>query len=213
MYTPPLFRVETDAALAFATERGFGTFIAVADGRPVAAHLPFALERTGEDVRLEVHVARSNPMHGIVATSRDVLVTVTGPDAYISPDWYLAGDQVPTWNYVAVHLSGTARLIAESDNLAVVDRLSAVFEDRLKPKPPWKSDKMTPARKEAMLKAIVAFEVNVTAVEASFKLSQNKPRADRMEVSRMLDWRGDWGSRGVSALMNAALKAPPDRRS
>ena len=206
MYIPPVLNADTETALDFAAERGFATFIAVDDGRPVASHLPFLLERRPGTVRLEAHVARANPLHAIIARAPDILVTITGPDAYISPDWYVASDQVPTWNYVSVHLSGTARLLPPGDNLAVVDRISAAFETRLAPKRPWTSDKMTAAKRDAMLKAIVGFEVTVTSVEAQWKLAQHKSRPDRIEVARMLDWRGDGGSRGVAQLIAESLK-------
>jgi transcriptional regulator len=206
MYIPTVFTTDTDKALDFAATRGFGTFVAVDGGRPVASHLPFLLERRDGRVMLEAHVARANPLHDIFARAPDVLVTVMGPDAYISPDWTIAKDQVPTWTYVSVHLSGVARLLPAVENLAMVDRMSAAFEERLKPKRPWTSDKMTPAKREAMLKAIVGLEVEVTAVEGQWKLNQHKPRADRMEVVRMLDWRGDWGSKSVAELMIETLK-------
>lgn len=207
MYIPPVFKTDTEQALDYAAARGFGTVVAVDGGRPVASHLPFLLERRDGRVRLEAHVARANPLHAVIARAPDVLVTVTGPDAYISPDWYVASDQVPTWNYVSVHLSGSARLFPAADNRAIVDRLSAAFEARLAPKPAWTSDKMTSARRETMLQAIVGFEIDVTGVDGQWKLAQHKTRPDRMEVARMLEWRGDWSSRGVAELMIETLKA------
>ncbi len=206
MYIPPVFKTDTEKALDYAAARGFGTVVAVDAGRPVASHLPFLLQRHDGKVRLEAHVARANPLHAVLARAPDVLVTVAGPDAYISPDWYVASDQVPTWNYVSVHLAGVARLLPAAENLAVVDRLSAEFEARLAPKPAWKSGKMTPARREAMLQAIVGFQIEVTSVEGQWKLAQHKARPDRMEVARMLEWRGDWNSQGIAALMNETLK-------
>ena len=96
--------------------------------------------------------------------------------------------------------------VARDGNLAHVDRLSAVFEQRLAPKPPWKSAKMPADRLDAMLGAIVGLEIAVASIEAQWKLAQHKTRPDRIEVARMLEWRGDWGSHGVAELMNAGLK-------
>lgn len=191
MYVPPLFKTNDDTALAFAAARGFGTLIAVDQGRPVAAHLPFVMHNDGSlGVRLELHVARANPLHSIIAGAPDVLLTVMGPDAYISPDWYVSADQVPTWNYVSVHLTGTAATLPLNENLGHADRLSAQFEERLRPKKPWLSSKMTETRRAAMLGAIVGIEITVTKVEAQWKLGQHKSVADQEGVIRGLDMLG-----------------------
>jgi len=179
MYVPPAFKTDDAAALAFAAKRGFGTVIVVDNGRPFASHLPFELIAAEGANKAIFHVARGNPLHEIIGRAPDVLLTVLGPDHYISPDWYASADQVPTWNYVTVHLSGTARALERSENLGLVDRLSARFEADLLPKKPWTSAKMTPAKREAMLAAIVGIEMTVTRIEASWKLSQNKQSADQ----------------------------------
>jgi transcriptional regulator len=206
MYVPPVFKTDDDTAWAFVEARGFGTVVAIDGVKPVAAHLPFLIDRTGPTPRLEAHVARANPLHEIIARNPSVLITVMGPDAYISPDWYIADDQVPTWTYVSVHLTGTARILSREQTLAHSDRLSSQFESQLAPKPPWTSAKMTPAKREAMLSAIVAFEIEITGLEAQWKLAQHKPRADRHEVIRMLQWRGDRGSDAIAEQMIAKLK-------
>ena len=179
MSVAPAFKIDEPTALAFAAARGFGTLIAVDDGRPVASHLPFELSESDGTRRAIVHVARGNPLHDIVVRAPDVLLTVLGPDHYISPDWYQAADQVPTWNFAAVHFTCTARVIDAAGMRDLVDRLSAHFEARLLPKKPWTSDKMTPAKREAMLRAIVGIEMTITRIEASFKLSQNKTDVDQ----------------------------------
>ena len=106
------------------------------------------------------------------------LLAVQGPHAYISPDWYGVDDQVPTWNYVAVHLTG--RLVA-LDNDALrgsIDRLSTAFEDRIAAqtgKTPWQSEKMSPDALAGMMKAIRPFRFEIEAIDSTYKLSQNKP--------------------------------------
>jgi len=191
MYIPPAFKTDDATALAFAAKRGFGTLVAVDGGRPVASHLPFLLH--GDEpgaISIALHVARANPIAEIIGRAPDVLLTVLGPDTYISPDWYVSADQVSTWNYVSVHFTGTARTIAQADNLAHVDRLSARFEADLLPKTPWTSAKMTPARREAMLQAIVGIEITVTKIEAQWKLGQHKQAADQDGVVANLEKLG-----------------------
>jgi transcriptional regulator len=191
MYTPPAFKTDDATALAFAAKRGFGTLIAVDGGRPVASHLPFLLHADDPTAaRIECHVARVNPLAEIIARAPDVLLTVMGADTYISPDWYVSADQVSTWNYVSVHLSGTARTIEQTANLAHADRLSARFEADLLPKKPWTTAKMTPARRDAMLKAIVGIEITVTKIEAQWKLGQHKQPADQDGVIATLERLG-----------------------
>ena len=182
MYIPPAFKIDDDTALTFVAKRGFGTLIAVDGGRPVAAHLPFLLHRDEGRLWVELHVARANPLHAIITRAPEVLLTVMGPDAYISPDWYVSADQVSTWNYVSVHLSGIARVVPQPGNLDHVDRLSEHFEAQLLPKEPWTSAKMTQARREAMLHAIVAMRLDITRVEAQWKFGQHKSAADQAGV-------------------------------
>src|SRR5258706_7384512 len=165
MYIPGVFKTDETTAWAFVAERAFGVVIGSRSGLPVAAHVPFVVSPPAEDRRLAFHVARANPLHDILADNPQALIIVSGPDAYISPDWYVSVDQVPTWNYVSVHLTGTIRVIEQGDIRQHVDDLSAQFEDRLSGKKPWTSDKMTAAKRDAMLRAIVALEFSVQAIE------------------------------------------------
>ena len=206
MYVPPVFKVDPDKALAFIAERGFGIIAAVDGARPVAVHVPFLFDRGADGtVRLEAHVARANPFHEVIARAPEVLIAVSGPDAYVSPDWYVAKDQVPTWNYIAVHLRGRACALPASATLDHVDRLTAAFEARLAPKLPWRSMKMSETKRSAMLTAIVAFEIAVNGLDAQWKLGQHKPRPDRIEVARMLEWRGAWNGSALAEIMQAHL--------
>ena len=203
MYVPPVFRIDDETALAFVAKRGFGIIVAVDGTTPLAVHVPLLCERRADGkLWLEAHVARANPFHEVIARAPTVMVAVSGPDAYISPDWYVAKDQVPTWNYIAVHLRGMARLVPKDGTLAHVDRLSAAFEQRLLPKPPWRSDKMSPQKRAAMLSAIVGFEIEVDDFDATWKLGQHKSRADRIEVARSLEWQGAWNGSALVEFMD-----------
>jgi transcriptional regulator len=190
MYVAPAFKTDDAKALDFAAERAFGTVVAVDNGIPVAAHVPLYLDRSGPRVRLETHVARGNPLHEIITRNPAVLVMVQGPDGYISPDWYVSKDQVPTWLYVSVHMTGHATVIPADKTLAHVERLSDQHEARLLPKPIWRTAKMTAAKRDAMLRAIVGFEIEVRAITGAWKLGQHKTLPDQMEVARQLDARG-----------------------
>lgn len=212
MYVNPAFKTPDEEAWAFVAQRGFGTVVAIDNGRPVASHVPLLVTGDASERRLEFHLARANSLHEIIGRSAEVLVTVAGPDAYISPDWYTSADQVPTWNYIAAHISGTAKPMAPAQALDHVERMSLSFEERLRPKKPWSTSKMTQQKREMMLRAIVPIEVAVRSIECSFKLGQNKSVPDRMEAARMLEWRGGAGEKGIAAAMRAALKGEKGAR-
>jgi transcriptional regulator len=205
MYTPPFFKQDHAASLKFAQERGFGTICAWNDARPIASLLPFYLNHTA-DGTLEVlfHVARHNPLVKLADGATPWLLAVNGPDAYVSPDWYVSPDQVPTWLYQSVHLTGTVRVLSEGELAIQIDTLSAKFEERLLPKKPWTSGKMTPARLETMKKAIVGLIMTVEEVEGSFKFSQHKSEADYVAAAGALERRPDTGSQQIADLMRQA---------
>ena len=87
----------------------------------------------------------------------------------MSPDWYVSPDQVPTWLYQVVHLTGTVRILSDDELAEQIDTLSAKFEDWLLPKKPWTSSKMTAGRLDALKKAIVGLVMTVEEVEGSFQ--------------------------------------------
>ncbi|MDE5454514.1 FMN-binding negative transcriptional regulator [Bradyrhizobium sp. CSA112] len=205
MYTPPLFKSDRAASLAFAEARGFGLACAWDGKKPVASPLPFYLTSANDGTpRALFHVARHNPLVGLADGTTPWLLAVNGADTYVSPDWYVSADQVPTWLYQAVHLTGSVRKLSDDELADQIDTLSAKFEERLLPKKPWLSSKMTAGRLEAMKKAIVGFEMTVEEVEGSFKLNQHKSDADYTALAQALATQGDADAREIAALMRAA---------
>ena len=205
MYTPPLFKQDRAASLAFAEERGFGTICAWNGTRPIASLLPFYL-RHADDGTVEAlfHTARHNPLARLADGTTSWLLAVNGPDAYVSADWYVSPDQVPTWLYQSVHLTGVVRVLSDDELAVQIDALSAKFEDWLLPKKPWTSAKMTAARLETMKNAIIGFVMKVEEVEGSFKLNQHKSEADYAAVAGALERRTDTGSQQIADLMRKA---------
>lgn len=202
MYVPKAFRSDDAEAIGFLKERAFGVLVAEGADGPTGVQVPFlTLEHHDGSVSLELHVARTNPIHEVIGESCRVLLICQGPDAYISPDWYGVADQVPTWAYRAVHVSGIAHVLPESDIRGVVDRLSAHFEARLAPKKPWTSDKTAPEKLEAMTRAIVAIGVAVEAIEGADKLNQHKGEPALRGAAKGLAGRPDAGSREIGLLM------------
>jgi transcriptional regulator len=187
MYTPPMFKPDRAASLAFAEARGFGTVCAWDGNKPLASSLPFYLDYADDGTPLAVfHVARHNSLAGLADGTSSWLMAVNGADAYVSPDWYASPDQVPTWLYQAVHLTGTVRRQSDDELGRHLDALSAKFENWLAPKPPWLSSKMTAGRLDAMKKAIVGLVMTVEMVEGSFKLNQHKSDTDYVAIATAL---------------------------
>jgi transcriptional regulator len=203
MYANPAFKVHPAASLAFAAARGFGLVIACDAGRPLASPLPFRLiEADGKVPKLEFHVARANPLGAIAEKGGTWLVAVQGHDAYVSPDWYASAEQVPTWLYEAVHLSGPVRVVPGDHTQGHVERLSKTFESWL-PKPEWELDKVSDRKREMLLKAIVAVEMTVENVEGSFKLNQHKADDDHVAIATALAAQADPSAQAIAKRMIA----------
>ena len=203
MHPNPAFRnTPTERNLDFARARGFGVLsVNGADG-PVMAHVPFLLSDDGHHA--DLHLARSNAVIAQGLAARAVLAVV-GPDAYVSPDWYGVPDQVPTWNYIAVHLRGDLVQMPLDTMEGHVNVLSDTFEARLAPKPVWKSSKMGEGVMDRMMRMILPFRLTITAVEGTWKLNQNKTAAARQGVIGALEARG-----GQPAEIARAMRDVPE---
>ena len=204
MHPNPAFRTTaTQTNLTFARNRGFGMLTLNGPDGPLVAHVPFLISPDG--TTLELHLARSNPIARSGLPARAVFA-VSGPDAYISPDWYGVPDQVPTWNYVAVHLRGMLHELPATTLRDHADALSARFEADLLPKKPWVSGKMTEGVMERMMRMIVPFRLEVETVDGTWKLNQNKDAAVRQAAAKALAQQPSKDAAlAVSALMIAAM--------
>lgn len=185
MHPNKAFRPEDEApALAMVRSRGFGVLTVSGPDGVLASHIPFLLD----DTRIQAHLVRSNPVARLLREGpTDALLIVSGPDAYISPDWYLVADQVPTWNYVAVHLRGTLSLLNETALMPHLEALSNANEARLAPKKIWTHDKMSDGVMEKMMRQIVPVSLAITSLEQTWKLNQNKSEAARQSAAHAVE--------------------------
>jgi transcriptional regulator len=199
-----MFKPDRAASLAFAQARGFGTVCAWEGGKPIASSLPFYLAFADDGTpQLAFHAARRNPLLKFADGTSSWLMAVIGADAYVSADWYVSPDQVPTWLYQAVHLTGTVRKMSDHELGPHLDALSAKFENWLAPKPPWMSSKMTAGRLAAMKQAIVGLVMTVEEIEGSFKLNQHKSDVDHAAVATALARQPDAAAQGLAGEMRA----------
>ena len=178
---------QDDLAALFVREIGFAAVFANTPDGPRVAHAPVVL--SDDAATLQFHLARGNALTRHL-DGASALVVVQGPDAYVSPGWYSAADQVPTWNYVAVEMEGMARKLGGDALIAQLDTLSASHEARIGATPPWTRDKMNPALFSKMTGAITGFEIRITAWRPTIKLSQNKPADERERVAAELEATG-----------------------
>ena len=127
---------DTQRNLDFARERAFGVLTVSGEDGPEISHIPFVLSEAGKT--LDLHLVRSNPIARLLTTPLKAKIVISGGDSYISPDWYEVDDQVPTWNYVAVHLTGILELRPQEEIRELLDRQTSFFEEQLRPKEPWR---------------------------------------------------------------------------
>ena len=198
----PQFRIEESRALAFAAERGFGVIVAADERGPRGSHVPFVIQQRDDRVIVQIHLTARNPLVELADGIRRFLLIVAGDDAYISNDWYASHDNVSTWLYEAVHLSGVAHLREGGENRGHGDALLAVSEARL-PKQPWELTQMEPTKRETMLASIRVIDLVVDQIEGQLKLNQHKSDEDHVAVAKQLARAAETGSRRLAERMRA----------
>lgn len=201
MYIPNANRVDEQAELlAFMQAHSFATLVSLVQGELFATHLPLVIVTQGDQILVRGHLAKANPHWQELATQREVLVIFQGPHAYISPSHYEKWESVPTWNYIAVHAYGSARLIQdEAGLLATLSELITATEAAYQQQ--W--DSLPDKFRHGMLNGIVAFEIAVTRLEGKFKLSQNRPAGDHVRVASALADHPDLTIAAVGHYMQA----------
>jgi transcriptional regulator len=202
VYLPPAFTETRNEVLIEHIERHeFGLLVSHGKAGLIASQIPFLVERRDSRIYLQGHLAWANPQLADLDPAEEALAIFEGPHAYISPNWYEPGPAVPTWNYATVHAYGNARAIADPDWLrGFLRRLTERHEGR-EPAPPWRMEDLPAAYLKSMLNGIVGIEIAVSRLDGKFKLSQNRPAADRPRIIAALERREDADSPAVAHLM------------
>ena len=161
-----------------------------------ASHLPITAHEEGEQIVIDMHMAKNNPQWKEFFDD-EVMVIFAGPHAYVSPRWYADQERVPTWNYAAVHAYGAPKIISDRKTKAESQRRLIESLD-----PAWlpKHDALSPEYVEKMLDGIVNFSILVTRIETRWKLSQNRGRGEMELIATELDKSPDSGDRALAAL-------------
>ncbi|TPN88329.1 FMN-binding negative transcriptional regulator [Mesorhizobium sp. CU2] len=194
MYQPPHFK-ETRLEVLHGLMRAHPLGLLISNGEegPVANAVPFLLDADiGPHGRLRAHLAKANPQWRLLADNpaSPVLIVFQGADAYVTPSWYETkretGKVVPTWNYAIVQVRGTVRVIEDGAWIAEqITELTASQEGRRSA--PWAVTDAPAAYIQSQIKGIVGLEIAITAIDGKWKVSQNRPVADRVGVAEGLD--------------------------
>jgi transcriptional regulator len=198
MYIPS-FNLLTDRqeAISFMQRYSFATIVTDVNGVPEATHLPFLVKQEDGKVLLLSHFAKANPQSAEII-DKTSLVIFTEPHAYISPKHYEKEENVPTWNYIAVHAYGKAQIIEEENKKAELLQHTIEFYDAGYLQQ-W--EKLTDHYKSKMMKGIVAFEIEVTDLQAKKKLSQNRSEKERENIINSVDNSTDTNEKEIAAYM------------
>ncbi len=196
MYQPPHFQeTRPDVLHALIRAHPLGLLISNGPDGPVANAIPFLLDPPDPsradfppNGRLRAHLAKANPQWKLLADNpaSPVLVVFQGADSYVTPSWYETkretGKVVPTWNYAMVQIRGKARVMDDRDWIAEqINELTRTHESGLRPREWEVSDAPAPFI-EAQMRAIVGLEIEIAEISGKWKVSQNRPAADREGV-------------------------------
>lgn len=172
MYTPEIYKNENSEEIKkFLQENSFGILINQSNGKLCATHIPLELDvnKEGEDI-LYGHISKENPQWKGFTDHDQVLAVFSGPHSYISSSWY-DHENVPTWNYVAVHVYGKIKIIEGEGVVESLKKLVDKYEQNSE-----KPIRIEDLSQKTMLQSrgIVAFEIKITEIQATRKMSQNR---------------------------------------
>ena len=197
MYSPPYNQVkDRTELLQFLRANNFPILVTGTGGALLASHLPITAREEGEQIVIDMHMAKNNPQWKEFFDD-EVLVIFSGPHAYVSPRWYADEERVPTWNYAAVHAYGVPKIHSDKKSKAESQRRLVESLD-----PAWlpKHDALRQQYVDQMLDGIVNFSILVTRIETRWKLSQNRGRREMELIAAQLDKSPDSGDRALAAL-------------
>nr|WP_299485875.1 FMN-binding negative transcriptional regulator [uncultured Allomuricauda sp.] len=195
MYIPHYYKNENvDEVRTFLKENSFGILVNQVEGKPWATHIPLELDADGQgkDV-LEGHISKTNPQWKAFETSKEVLCIFNGPHAYVSSSWYQE-EEVPTWDYIAVHVYGKLKVLSEEETMESLHKLVNKYEKDSKN--PISLKDMSP-KTLRQVKGVVGFSIEITEIQAAYKLSQTRPQ-DHAKIVSELSERKDSGSKLIA---------------
>jgi transcriptional regulator len=220
MYQPAHHREDRlDVQHALIRAFPLGTLVTNGSSGLVANHVPFLIDPEASRLgTLRAHVARANPLWKESDPEAEALVIFQGAERYVTPSWYATkretGKVVPTWNYAVVHAYGRMRIVEDEGWLRTQIEDLTRFNEGLRAEP-WAVTDAPEKFVEAMVRGIVGLEIEIARIEGKWKVSQNRPEADRRGVAAGLREDADARSGEMADLVEAfgGLIPPPVMRS
>jgi transcriptional regulator len=202
MYTPADNRMnDRDDMLRFIQQHGFGLFISATNQQPLATHIPFELEENQEGLQvLRTHMSRANPQWKSLNNGDVVLAVFQGAHGYISASWY-DHQNVSTWNYLAVQVTGRVRIMEAEELRGLVSRLTQRYEAGSEK--PLLVDDLEDEYVRKHLAGIVGLEISIDRLEGKKKLSQNRDQPNYDRIISELEKRMSPGDEELLAHMRA----------
>lgn len=198
MFIPKYYKVsDVEEVWEFIQANSFGTLVTTEKGKPIATHLPLQLVKDGDALYITGHMAYANPQWKTFEENENVLVIIQGPHAYISSSWY-SHENVPTWNYQAVHIYGTPSVMSGEELEKDLASLMKKYEQHRKNAVLWET--LSPQTKK-QIKGIVGFKISVQEIQAAYKLSQNRNDEDYNNIIDKLSEEDDLNSHQVAEVM------------
>jgi transcriptional regulator len=185
MYVPKNFQNSDPAQIKdFIQANGFAILVSEGESRLVATHIPLELDESGS--KLSGHISKANPQWKNFNPDKEILAIFPGPHAYISSSWY-NHENVPTWNYIAVHVYGVIRFIEGEELVKSLKHLVDKYEKHSEH--PVSIEKMSPDYFLKQVTGLVGFEITITKIEAAYKLSQNRDKVNHESIVHQLEKR------------------------
>lgn len=198
MYIPELYKNENQAEIEqFLHENGFAILINQTHGKLWGTHTPLFLENKKGKLILSGHISAENPQAESLQNDDEVLAIFSGPHTYISPSWY-DHENVPTWNYIAVHVYGKLRLLDYEETVTSLKKLVDKYEKNQE-KPIQVENLSEKTMRQA--RGILAFEIEITDIQAKKKLSQNRDAKNYQSIINHLEKSEDGNSKQVASEM------------
>jgi len=199
MYNLPYFKAHNQQEVTdFMHAHPFVMLIARGDVFPVATQVPVLIEERDGKMMLRAHIMRKTDHYNALVKDGNVLVVFTGAHTYVSASWYQNKQLASTWNYSAVHAQGKLNFTNDEDLLDLLTKLTDKFENN--PDSPSLVKHLGDAYIQPLLKAIVAFEIEITSIEHVFKLSQNHTKENQASIKEHLN-NGDADAKAIADAM------------
>lgn len=204
MYVPKHFQNHNkDEIKDFIHQNSFGILVNQSNGQLTATHIP--LELSEDSAKLQGHVSKANPQWKNFSPGSEVLAIFNGPHAYISSSWY-DHENVPTWNYIAVHVYGTIEIIEGERLYQALKKLVDKYEQHSER--PISVERMSPGYVENAMRGLVGFEITITDIQAAYKLSQNRDSKNHKAIIQQLEKQNDPHSSGIADAMHKTRSQP-----